>query len=911
MKNTLLGVIGRKVVAAIGLVAMTFALLPVTATAAVLEENLVTAINYKVGEVAKDTFKPSSGEQLSMTISYNTLGFAEQMASATGTIKIKKGADVVKTFPNIAGINVADNTLTWDGKVSDNSFCSNPPGSACMDGTYTLEVDVQITFNGDTLHEKETKDFTITSDPVLAINAFTIVPTKGGATFDPAPSSNDEDVAISYTLSQAADVRIDIKDSKDKVVKNFNDTAMNTHTVSWDGVFENKLVVPGIYKVVLTATKAGMTTATQTKDLVVAYNNGSKPAIDAYSLSPQSFDPDFEDSTIKFTNLKDANISVEIRQADGTVVRTFGTHDGDSFNAGDTHSVVWDGKNNSGSIVADGGYILSIVLRNDFGVTTKEDTFTLINSDGSITSSNNHIDNISFSPSARFKPDEDEELKVEFDAKIKLDELTITAVRGQDKYEFYRESNVDKETNIETTWDGKGDDDEYVEAGTWRIEFRSKFEATNLIATKSITVEYEKPNIDEFLISKTKFDNDLGEKTYALFKIDRNAQITLSVLLGGDEDDTLEEEMDVEKDRWYAVEFDGSSYDYSDDIDLKLTASNVSNVDVYDSEKLAVDLAEDDTSSSVSNVTMDYVDPVITDGQSDMTVYYELEEDADVVVTIYKGKNTTGSKVIELLNEDNQEAGEHSIPWNGRDDDGSVLSKGFYTYKIVSQKSGTDTEMGTFVVGDSEDVQTIGDTGNSGSGSGSGSSSATKCANFTDVSSSSDLCESITWAKNSGVVRGYSDGTFRPSAPINRVELLKVVLEALGIGLDSSVSGTLGFSDVEVGAWYMGYIKAGKDRGIFNGDSGKSTARPGDTVNRAEALKMAFETLRVQDGFVINSCSSSFVDVKTTDWFARYACQAKTYDLFENATVNLEPGTFSSRGEVVEMLYRMHKAGLL
>ena len=179
------------------------------------------------------------------------------------------------------------------------------------------------------------------------------------------------------------------------------------------------------------------------------------------------------------------------------------------------------------------------------------------------------------------------------------------------------------------------------------------------------------------------------------------------------------------------------------------------------------------------------------------------------------------------------------------------------------------------------------------------------------MNDSNDLCEAITWAKDSGVVRGYADGTFKPSASINRMEMLKVVLEALGIGPDASVSGNLGFKDVESGAWYMGYIKTGKDRGIFSGDTGKATARPGDTVNRVEALKLAFETVRIQKGLALNRCESSYADVKSTDWFSVYACQAAQYDLFDISGNNLAPGTLSSRGEIVEMLYRMHKAGLL
>ena len=48
---------------------------------------------------------------------------------------------------------------------------------------------------------------------------------------------------------------------------------------------------------------------------------------------------------------------------------------------------------------------------------------------------------------------------------------------------------------------------------------------------------------------------------------------------------------------------------------------------------------------------------------------------------------------------------------------------------------------------------------------------------FSDVASSHPHATAITYVKAAGIVEGYSDGTFRPDADVNRVELLKILQE--------------------------------------------------------------------------------------------------------------------------------------
>lgn len=189
-----------------------------------------------------------------------------------------------------------------------------------------------------------------------------------------------------------------------------------------------------------------------------------------------------------------------------------------------------------------------------------------------------------------------------------------------------------------------------------------------------------------------------------------------------------------------------------------------------------------------------------------------------------------------------------------------------------------------------------------------------RCADFLDVDKNSKFCAAIVWAKKSAVVKGYFDGTFRPDKDINRVEMLKVVLEALGIEIgkyDTAADGFLGFKDVYTDQWYMPYIKVAKSLKIFVGDEGKGTARPGDVVNRVEAVKLAFEGLRVAQEYQLPVCEiKSYDDIDDKQWYFKYTCKIKLDSLFDLVNPKLlVPGKLSSRGEVVLMLYRLSQAG--
>ena len=87
---------------------------------------------------------------------------------------------------------------------------------------------------------------------------------------------------------------------------------------------------------------------------------------------------------------------------------------------------------------------------------------------------------------------------------------------------------------------------------------------------------------------------------------------------------------------------------------------------------------------------------------------------------------------------------------------------------------------------------------------------------FNDIAGVDWAEEAIIALAMRGVVSGYDEYTFKPLQNITREEFIKMVVNALGIGLNASAAG---FEDVDQDAWYAPYVNAAYERGIIKGIS--------------------------------------------------------------------------------------------
>jgi V8-like Glu-specific endopeptidase len=170
---------------------------------------------------------------------------------------------------------------------------------------------------------------------------------------------------------------------------------------------------------------------------------------------------------------------------------------------------------------------------------------------------------------------------------------------------------------------------------------------------------------------------------------------------------------------------------------------------------------------------------------------------------------------------------------------------------------------------------------------------------FTDVDFNSKNAEAINFLKNSGVISGYPDGSFKPLNSLNRAELLKILVEGMGYSPDENIYKNC-FPDVKAD-WYAKYVCFAKEQGWVSGYP-DSTFKPGNFVNKAEALKMLLETFEIQTSIPkINPYS----DVPKEEWYSKYVHTASNIGLLEETGTHYWPGADITRGQISENIYRL------
>lgn len=153
------------------------------------------------------------------------------------------------------------------------------------------------------------------------------------------------------------------------------------------------------------------------------------------------------------------------------------------------------------------------------------------------------------------------------------------------------------------------------------------------------------------------------------------------------------------------------------------------------------------------------------------------------------------------------------------------------------------------------------------------------------------------------VIQGYPDGTFRPRKPLNRAELLKVVM--LGMGISPTAEYQNCFPDVKQ-EWFAGFVCYAKNQEWIAGYT-DDTFRPDQFITKAEALKIIFNITGLTEagveGFVYTN-GELFEDVTTAEWYSYYVYDAKDRGLLEQSVGKFYPANNITRGEFSEIVFR-------
>ncbi len=98
-----------------------------------------------------------------------------------------------------------------------------------------------------------------------------------------------------------------------------------------------------------------------------------------------------------------------------------------------------------------------------------------------------------------------------------------------------------------------------------------------------------------------------------------------------------------------------------------------------------------------------------------------------------------------------------------------------------------------------------------------------------------------------GVINGYNDGSYKPLNDITRAEFAKIIVVATGNESNAKfLAGTSAYTDVKGSEWYAGYVAAAQTLGLVKGYT-DGTFRPTNNITTQEVVTVLLRALGYND----------------------------------------------------------------
>lgn len=166
-------------------------------------------------------------------------------------------------------------------------------------------------------------------------------------------------------------------------------------------------------------------------------------------------------------------------------------------------------------------------------------------------------------------------------------------------------------------------------------------------------------------------------------------------------------------------------------------------------------------------------------------------------------------------------------------------------------------------------------------------------ASFSDVTDA-DTAEAVSVLSSLGIVSGYSDGTYHPSATLTRAQFctLAVLAEGHGDQVQGSAYRTL-FSDLPATHWAAPYVNLAQSEGLISG-YGNGRFGPDDAVTVGQAVTIVLRLM----GYTEEDVGAL--------WPQDYMQKASDLGLLDGISTNSSAAM--TRGEAALLLYAMLKS---
>lgn len=187
---------------------------------------------------------------------------------------------------------------------------------------------------------------------------------------------------------------------------------------------------------------------------------------------------------------------------------------------------------------------------------------------------------------------------------------------------------------------------------------------------------------------------------------------------------------------------------------------------------------------------------------------------------------------------------------------------------------------------------------------------------FSDVPQDQWYAPDVKNLKARGVVKGYSDNSFKPNKPVTRIEFLAMLYRGVygdapsSFSMDGSMEGDVAFKDVQPFEWYYDILADSSKKGLVKGYS-DNTFRPGALISRSEAVAMIarFYQYNNEAEFFVDlpwRDDRSFSDVPGNAWFGEAVHNAYKLGVVDGTPAGkFEPGRNLNRAEAAKLISKL------
>ena len=181
---------------------------------------------------------------------------------------------------------------------------------------------------------------------------------------------------------------------------------------------------------------------------------------------------------------------------------------------------------------------------------------------------------------------------------------------------------------------------------------------------------------------------------------------------------------------------------------------------------------------------------------------------------------------------------------------------------------------------------------------------------FPDVRSGDWYYNAVRFNVEKGYVTGYSNGTFGPSNNIQRQDFVLILARIAGADLSAYEGQNGGFSDVQAGAYYASAVAWAKDKGIVTGYSADNFG-VGTYITREQISLILCRYLNGSASGDVDAILNAYSDGgNTSPWAKAGVAWAVENGIIGNSDY-LNPNGNAGRAEVAQIIYNMSNKGML